>query len=696
MPKWTEESAEVPFAALPVLVGRAADCDWRLSEPTVSRHHARIYRRGGDVVVLDQESRFGTFVNGQRVRERVLRREDRVRFGMRLSYVVRENALEPEGGAKASLEIRDVAIARQGRRLVDGVSAVLEPGKLVGLLGPSGLGKTLLLRALAGYYQPDAGRVVWGGRDVWEQREEYLAQVGFIPQADVLYETLSVRENLEHAARLRLPNLAAPAQAELIREVLELLQLTEHAAKRAAVLSGGQRKRLSVAIELLRNPPILLLDEPTTGLDPGNEARLVENLRQVAKRGTLVVLSTHSLAALRLFDEVLVLARYGGVGRMAYGGPPETLEKRLAGMHPADWYDALEQGRVMPEVPGGQAASPWGAAASRIATTEVGSAEDSAPEGSAPPLALSVRQIARRQSSGGWWRQWLDVAARCAKGIARDRALVAMIVFQPILLGLLVILSQSRATKLDPIQFFTVVVALWLGMNNTVRDLVRERRHYLRDRMAGLRAEAYLAAKVAVYVVIGAAQLWVFLLLVRWGCGQVLEEHMGNRLHEAGGVGWLTTLGLVYLCGVGLGMLVSTLSRTEETAVAALPLLILPQILLSAVATNEMNTAWSQPRIFRPIVVTLRPGLGEAREQRGDNEDFWRIGWAGTTTDVLSMFCYSRPALLVLERPVVPGYSTNIWWGDLFHLLVLLFATHAAMWGLFLRCESRWPALAAL
>ncbi|MGB4728298.1 MAG: heme ABC exporter ATP-binding protein CcmA [Thermogutta sp.] len=696
MSKWTEESRVVPFTSLPLSVGRAPDCDLCLNEPTVSRRHALIFRRKDDIVVSDQGSLFGTFVNGQRVREWVLRRDDRVRFGARISYVVQENGLQREGLGVAALQVRNVSIARQGRMLVEGVSAVFTTGNLVGILGPSGLGKSLLLRVLAGYNQPEAGQVVWDGYDVWADREGYLTQVGFIPQADVLYETLSVRENLEYAARLRLPGLSESARRERIEEVLDLLQLKEHAEKRAVVLSGGQRKRLSVAIELLRKPPILLLDEPTTGLDPGNELRLMENLRQVASRGTLVVLSTHSLAALSLIDQVLVLARYGGVGRVAFCGPVETLRSRLAGMHPADWYNALEQGRVAPKLPGGQ--RPPDGTHGHVATATQGDLLDSWAERFPPPLVLPLRRIARRQGGAAWWHQWVDVAVRCAKGIVRDRALVAMMAVQPVLLALLVILSQGRASKIDPILFFTVVVAIWLGMNNTVRDLVRERRQYLRDRMAGLQAEAYLAAKVSLYLAIGIIQLLVFFLLVRLGCSQAIDESLAKKLSETGDLGWLTTLSLVYLCGVGLGMLVSTLSRTEEAAVASLPILILPQILLSAVATGDVYERFSDPRICRPIVVTLNPGLGEAREADRDRQKsaFGQLGWAGTVTDILSMCCYSRPALLVLQRPKVPGYSANIWLADLFHLLLLLCATHGAMWGLFLKYESRWPTFVAL
>jgi ABC-type multidrug transport system ATPase subunit len=696
--RWTEESPRVPLDRLPLVVGRASECDLRLRHTTVSRRHARLFAREGQLVVADLDSRFGTFVNGQQVRERALALKDQLRFGPYISYVVLADALEREWASAGSLEVEGLSIRRQGRLLLAGVSAHLEPGNLVGILGPSGLGKTLLLRALAGYYPWDNGEVRFGGSNIWKDRESYLAHVGFIPQADVLYESLCLEENLDYAAQVRLPGLDPLARRQVVSEVLELLQLGEHKGKPVAVLSGGQRKRVSVAIELLRKPPVLLLDEPTTGLDAGNEARLVENLRQVARRGTVVAMSTHSLSGLQLFDRVLVLARCQGVGRQVYFGPPEGLQERWPGTHPADWYDLLERGGLGAETE--QSGEP--PVLAENAAPPASGTPPGTPAGLPLRLVFPVRQVARRQAAAGFLREWLHTTARCLKTTVRDRALLGMMALQPVLLGLLVILSQYAASALHSVLFFSAVVAVWLGMNNTVRDLVRERRQYIRDRMAGLRADTYLAAKVALFLAIGVIQLAVFVGLVRWGCGRTLTEHLAHRLADVGLLGWLAVLLVVYLCGMGLGMAVSTLARTEEVAVAALPMLILPQILLSAVATGDAYVPWSQPRGFRPLVVTLASCFKGSEADRSDKkqDQFAQIGWVGKTTDGLSMLCYSRPALLVLTRPPVenpvPGYSEWIWWGDFLHLLILLLGTYAAMWRLFLSCENRWPALAGL
>lgn len=692
------ELPRISLERLPLLVGRSPKCDVRLKHPTVSREHARLFLRGDRLVVADLESRYGTFVNGQRIRERALRPDDRVRFGLEVTYVVRSGALELEDFAPGNLTVEQLGIIRRGRRLVAGISAVFEPGNLVGVIGPSGLGKTLLLRALAGYYRPDEGLVRFAERDIWEDREAYLTQVGFIPQADVLYESLTLGENLLYAARVRLPETNAVAHEELVRDLLELLQLGEHVHKPAAVLSGGQRKRLSVAIELLRRPVVLLLDEPTTGLDPGNEARLVENLRQVARRNTIVIMSTHSLSGLRLFDRVLVLARCQGVGRAVFFGAPEDFVgqfSNIAGKDPADWYDILERGQFQ------DAASEWpsGIAKSASEGALASPALQSAPDSGEALQVFKARQHAHRAQRPGFFTQFWSTLVRCAKTTLRDRGLTAMMALQPILLAVLIVLSQYAPGKVTPILFFSSVVAVWLGMNNTVRDLVRERRQYIRDRMAGLRAESYLTAKIVLFLAIGLAQIVVFVGLLRWGCSRTIPEHLAGTLHNVNVLGWAGVLIIVYLCGMALGMVVSTVVRTEEAAIAALPILVLPQILLSAIATGDVKQKWSDARAFRPLVVTLTAGWNclEADSRQLDTDT---VPTVAKIADMLSLVCYTRPALLVLVRPPVenpvPGYSEHIWWGDLLHLWSLLLATYTAMWWLFRQYEQHWPALAGL
>lgn len=689
----TGERENPPFillSKLPVEVGRSPRCQIVLPVATVSRRHAALLLRDGRVVVVDRESDFGTYVNSERVLERVIQPGDRVRFGHRIVYEFTSDGFHLRSHQPHEIQLELVGIARRGRLLVDGMTTTLKPGTFVGILGPSGVGKSLLLKTLAGYFSPEKGRILWDGRDVWSQREEYLQHVGFVPQTDILFDALTIEENLAFAARLRLPRFTPEMRSRAVKDVVERLQLGPHARKPVTELSGGQRKRVSAAIELLRGPHVLLLGEPTSGLDPGNEARFLEDLRQVTRRqGTLVVLSTHSPAAFKLFDRLLVLRRQGGVGRLAYDGPPEGLLQEFQGKDAADWFETLETGAATFEPGAVDSGGPPRRTAPEFQDDAPTPQRANSTTDRWPAGRPAVSQLARTQDVPRLSRQLALVVQRCSATISRDRALVAMMILQPLLLGLLVVFSQYNPGKIDPIVFFTVVIAIWLGMNNVVRDLVRERRQYIRDRMSGLRAEAYLAGKTAVFSAIGAVQLVMLLWLVRWGSARILDEHLSQDLVELSPWAWWGGLMLVYLCGMGLGLLVSTMVRTEESAVAALPMLILPQLLLSAVATGDSNVPMSQPRGFRPLIVTL-----DSLVHPADSASKWEQSLVGRFADAVSCLCYSRPGLLMIIRPEATDFPRYLWIGDLLHVLVLLAATHAAVWLMFFRRENSWPAMA--
>ena len=701
-------------AKTPLLVGRSGEATLRLLHFSISRRHATVTRTGDGWTVEDHDSRFGTFVNGTRVRSSFVRPGDRVQFGSAISYRVEAGGLRldvtAEGmelyAAGLTLSVpQNTDFARMlgllvrlgpaegkadglwGKRrpLVRDISFQVRPDSFVGILGPSGVGKSTVLNCLAGYRVPDQGRLVFDGhRDVHAEPDDYRALMGHVPQDDIVYRTLTVRENLAYAARLRLgTGLPGVTIEEAVGEAVGRAGLAEHAEKSAGVLSGGQRKRLSVAIELLRRPRLLLLDEPTSGLDPASEAHLMEQLRHLARRGTTVICTTHLMDNLRLLDEVLVLGRRDGVGRLAYAGPPEGLQSHFGCRHFADLYEALESGRFEPvEPPRGESPDP----APEPMTTSGGrmpAGARSLEPGSDTSLPVGVADRAGIAAVDAGRRQFPTVTRRALVLLLRDRALVVTMLAQPVVLGLLVCLTQYDVETPLPLLFFAVVVAIWLGLNHAARDLVRERRLYIRDRLAGLAPGAYLGAKVAVHSAAGAVQLLILLAILRLVGGQVLQfEVAAMRLAETSTLRLFLVLMACYLGGVGLGLLTSTLARTEEAAVATLPLLIMPQLLLSVVATGMQARRYDEPRPFRPLVVTVH--------------DDRHLPAPAALVDGLSLACLSRPAALVAESPRVPGYGEWAWLGDLCHLLILLLTTWFLLLLAFGRAERRWLRLLGL
>ena len=413
--------------------------------------------------------RSGVRVNGQAViAEQDLQNADRVDFGP-VSYQVVGRHLEllsrPEGmrvGAAA------LAVARGGQTLLSGVQLTIAANQFVGILGASGAGKTSLLKCLAGYYPPAVGQVIFDGVATVAGPETGRSEVGYVPQEDVLYSLLTGRENLDFGLHLRATEpMAAEERAGIIADVLERVQLTGHADKLAAVLSGGQRRRLNVALELLTRPRLLLLDEPTSGLDPAGETRLMRLLKELAGRGVTVVCSTHVLANVELFDQVLVVAE----GTVIYGGLPGQLLAHFGVPGYGALYEALEDRPVRPAWP----------------TASV------VPDRSSPGLP-HIPTITPVASPGAEMSPRVPVLTqvavqvqRGARLVGRDRPLLAMLIAQPVLIGLLINLAQLRPTGLKPIFLFCVVTAIWLGLNNTAREVVRDRPTYVRSAWPGRR-----------------------------------------------------------------------------------------------------------------------------------------------------------------------------------------------------------------
>ena len=224
--------------------------------------------------------------------------------------------ITPAVGAR--LIANEVTAARGGRRILDGMSFVIEPGQLVAVIGPSGGGKSTLLESLAGIHALAGGTVRLDGFDIRNDADQVRSQIGFVPQDDIIHRELPLRETLHYAARLRLPS--GNDHDSVVSAVLADLDLVDQAQVPVGSLSGGQRKRASIAVELLARPRLLVLDEPTAGLDPGTAAALMRTLRTLTDGGCTVVLSTHNMQDLAWSDAVTVLTKNG---RLVYWGDHE-------------------------------------------------------------------------------------------------------------------------------------------------------------------------------------------------------------------------------------------------------------------------------------------------------------------------------------------------------------------------------------
>ena len=403
-------------------IGRAPTNDVVVNDLLASRNHAEIRRLSdGKCEVADLGSTNGTFVNGRRVATASLREGDLISVAghvFRFAAQGISERLDPSGPWLCAIDIGVTTVG--GKRLLQHVRFGLEPRRLMSIVGPSGAGKSTLLRAMTGQNPADTGSVLYGGRDLYASLD-LRQRMGYVPQQDLLHTQLSVREALDYAAELRFArDVEASARSARIDEVLEELGLRECQDRQIAELSGGERKRTSVAAELLTKPPLLFLDEPTSGLDPGNEDQLTQLLRQLADGGRTVVVATHSLVTLAQSDKVLFLSRGG---HQAFYGPPTQassyFKEQGAGETYPHVFTALDDERVGPGFASRFAASPISKANVEIPLAAARSAQETHP---------SV--VPQAQPNTDRVRQWWVLVRRYLAVLRSDRVATAILIAQ--------------------------------------------------------------------------------------------------------------------------------------------------------------------------------------------------------------------------------------------------------------------------
>jgi len=250
-----------------------------------------------------------------------------------------------------SLIARKLLVERSGKTILSSVDISANDGELIGILGPSGSGKSTLLMALNGFRPATSGRVTLDGKDLYKNFESMKSQIGFVPQDDIVPTALRVERTLGYAAELRLPDLSPEARIARVNVVMRTLGLTESKDSRVATLSGGQRKRVSVGVELLSKPRMLFADEPTSGLDPALERAMTENFRKLADDGHMIIVTTHIMSSLNIYDKLAVVVG----GRLAYFGAPQNIKPYfevddfseiytvLSNKTPREWCEAFQR-----------------------------------------------------------------------------------------------------------------------------------------------------------------------------------------------------------------------------------------------------------------------------------------------------------------------------------------------------------------
>jgi len=507
-----------------------------------------------------------------------------------------------------------------GRRLLTDVSFGARPGSLTAIIGPSGAGKSTLAKLVGGALSPTAGAVCFDGHDLHAEYASLRHRIGLVPQDDVVYHQLTVDAALRFAAELRLPHATADERAAAVRRVLEELELTGHARTRVDKLSGGQRKRASVAMELLTGPALLILDEPTTGLDPALDRQVMSMLRRLADAGRVVLVVTHCLTHLDLCDQVLFLAPGG---RTAYRGPAHEIGAALGS---TDWADLFASVAADPD------------AAHREFATRC--------RAEAPPAKLTRPRptSSLRPAPCRLLHQASTVARRQLPLLLADRGHFLFLAVLPFILGTLALLvpgdvglgvaNPHGGAADEPVQivFLLSISAIFMGTALTIRDLVGERTIFRREQAVGLSATAYLLAKIVVYCVTAAAQTAILTTIVVVGKGAPTRGAvvLGNPILEL----YLTLAATAAVAAV-MGLAVSAAAKSQDQI---LPMLVI-SVMLSIVFCGGMipvtgrlvleQVSWAIPARWGFAATASTADLRTIAPLLRTNETLWshQVGW---------------------------------------------------------------------
>ncbi|OBI45341.1 ABC transporter ATP-binding protein [Mycobacterium kyorinense] len=551
-------------------IGRANDNDIVIQDVLASRHHAFLVPSPLGTEIRDARSINGTFVNGVRVGSAVLSEGDVVTIGnIDLVFtdgnlVRRTEAATRTGG----LEVNAVHFKIDGKELIDNISFTARPGTLTAIIGGSGAGKTTLSRLVAGYTNPSQGAITFEGHDIHREYATMRSRIGMVPQDDVVHRQLTVNQALGYAAELRLPpDTSKEERAQVVAQVLEELDLTKQADTRVDKLSGGQRKRASVALELLTQPSLLILDEPTSGLDPALDRQVMLMLKSLAEAGRTVLVVTHSVSYLDVCDQILLVAPGG---KTAFCGPPSQVESAFGTTNWAEIFakvgaDPDEANRRFIERKGDKLPSQAGG-------------RQEAPGDLGEPVHTDL------------WRQLSTIARRQVRLVVSDRGYTVFLAVLPFLMGALTLTVKGHKPGLgvaDPQgaaptqpQYILVLLcigAVFMGTALTIRDLIGERPIFRREQAVGLSTTAYLLAKVVVFSVFATLQAGIAVIIVRLGKGAPTAD---PPFFGSSTLSLFFTVAATCVASAMLGLLLSALANSNEQIMPLLVVSIMSQLVL--------------------------------------------------------------------------------------------------------------------
>lgn len=602
----TAQTMLVPQAK-PVLIGRDPEADIHLNESNVSRKHAAIRNLNERYILEDLNSTNGTYVNDRRVQSIDLKDGDLIEIGnFLLTFANGQVTPYQSSGMRLDVEglSRNVRTRRGKLRILDNVSLSILPREFVAIVGGSGAGKSTLLNALVGI-RPGDGQVKLNGHDFYREFERFRSQLGYVPQNDILHTTLTVEKALDYVAQLRLPsNITASERRGRIAAVLDTVSMNTETIRKTRIgdLSGGQRKRVSIAAELLADPKLIYLDEATSGLDPGLEKKMMHTLRRMADEGRTVVLITHATNNIVQSDHVAFLSQ----GSLIFFGPSQEALDFFDVDDFADIYEKIEnKGEQWREV-----FQEKKNAAYEKYVRERGTAARSAPKRELPQARFNPLDSIR---------QFIVLTQRSLSVLFSDPVTLFLMLlllpltgFLQLIIGSKEILTGDPAILANPVAaaknmvenyapyartntfvFVMGLEAVLTGLFVPSNDFVKERSIFLRERMVNLKVLPYLMSKAFIYSMFVVVQVILYLLILA-----LRFDFPAKGLYLPGVLELFLTLFLTMMAGITFGFIISAISRSTEMAIYLLTMLLFFQFFFAGTVFDLRGNAFEPMSYF--------------------------------------------------------------------------------------------------
>tara|TARA_B110000238_G_C16136051_1_gene443760 strand:+ start:894 stop:3155 length:2262 start_codon:yes stop_codon:yes gene_type:complete len=530
-----------------IYIGRSPKCDIVLNTDTISRKHAFIEKVSNDDVfyIKDLGSVNGTFVNGKKIYSKSkLLLSDVIFIG--------KYKLSLEGQAKDLSE--EIAISATGisKTYNNGYTAlktmnIAVPSKsLLAIMGPTGCGKSTLLKCLNGDVRTTRGKVFIYNQELFSNYDYLKTQIGYVPQDDIVHKELTVYQCLYFTAKIRLDNASDDIINKKIKKILHELDITFIKDNLITDISGGQRKRVAIGVELITDPLLLFLDEPTSPLDPQTINNFLDILKKLSDNGTTIIMVTHKPEDLVRMDDVLFLSKAGSI---TYHGSANQYKEYFNVSNPVEVFSELSPPK----------SEKW--INKYKSSMVIESYSDNSKE------IKSIKSFSFFNQSYWLTRRYFQI-----KTNDRFNSLV-MVLQAPIIAILICCIFKNISAS---VLFISSVAAIWFGTNNASREIVSENSIYKRERMFNLSIVPYIFSKISVLTFFSIVQTFLFVGILYVFYIDSLVSLTNPHLFSL----WMLILSIAATC---LGLFLSSVLKTTESVMSFVPLVLLPQIMLAGI-----------------------------------------------------------------------------------------------------------------